>query len=95
MKRLSSYVWGEWNAGQGNTRTLVNPTTEAAVAETTTEGIDMAKVLTFARQQGGPALRAMTFKERGEMLKNMAKAIHDGREELIALVDHRRVPEAL
>ena len=71
--------------GSGEKSPLYNPTTEAIVAETSTEGIDFSEALAFARDEGGPTLRAMTFAERGEMLVKVAKAIHEHREELIDL----------
>jgi 3,4-dehydroadipyl-CoA semialdehyde dehydrogenase len=85
MKKLASYVNGSWVTGTGPAQTLYNPATEEAIAETSTEGIDFAAALDHARTQGGPALRALTFAERGKLLQRMAKAIHDAREELLAL----------
>jgi oxepin-CoA hydrolase/3-oxo-5,6-dehydrosuberyl-CoA semialdehyde dehydrogenase len=85
MQTLESYVYGEWIAGTGKPATLVNPTTEEPVAQTSTEGIDFAKALAFARAEGGPALRALTFAQRGELLRAMARAIHANREALIDL----------
>ena len=85
MLRLKSYVQDQWHAGTGTPRVLVNPSTEAPLAETTTEGIDFAAALQYARDVGGPALRAMTFAERGELLKAMSRALHAHREELLAL----------
>lgn len=85
MKRLASFVCGSWNEGSGATATLVNPATEEPVAETTTSGIDFSAALSYARDRGGPALRELTFAQRGELLRKMAKSIHDAREELIAL----------
>ncbi|MCB9741879.1 MAG: 3,4-dehydroadipyl-CoA semialdehyde dehydrogenase [Alphaproteobacteria bacterium] len=83
MVRLKSYVLGDWHEGDGKPRPLVNPATEAPVAETTTGGIDFKAVLEHARQVGGPALRAMSFAERGELLKAMSKALYNHRERLI------------
>jgi oxepin-CoA hydrolase/3-oxo-5,6-dehydrosuberyl-CoA semialdehyde dehydrogenase len=85
METLKSYVAGEWVLGKGKHATLVNPTTEEPVAQASTEGIDMEKVLTHARDVGAPALRVMTFAERGEILRKMSKAIHGAREELIEI----------
>jgi len=42
-------------------------------------------VLAYARDVGGPALRAMTFAERGELLKKMSKALRDKRDELMEI----------
>jgi oxepin-CoA hydrolase/3-oxo-5,6-dehydrosuberyl-CoA semialdehyde dehydrogenase len=85
MMELASYVGGVWVKGQGKPTTLVNPATEEALATTSTEGIDFGAALSFARDRGGPALRALTFKQRGELLRAMATAIHGKRDELLAL----------
>lgn len=82
---LSSFVSGRWQAGSGKPATLVNPATEEVVAEANADGIDRAAALAFARKEGGPALRAMTFAARGEMLRALSRAIHAHRDELIAL----------
>ncbi|HEY8086884.1 MAG TPA: aldehyde dehydrogenase family protein, partial [Polyangiaceae bacterium] len=85
MKELSSHVCGRFVAGKGKAATLVNPATEEALASASTEGIDFGEVLAFARDRGGPALRAMTFKQRGELLRAMSKSMHAKRDELLAL----------
>jgi oxepin-CoA hydrolase/3-oxo-5,6-dehydrosuberyl-CoA semialdehyde dehydrogenase len=82
---LKSYLSAKWTGGSGRKTTLVNPSNEEPVAETSTEGLDLAKAVDFARRVGGPALRAMTFAQRGELLRKLAKAIGDAREELIGL----------
>ncbi len=87
MIRLSSFVQDQWTEGTGDTAVLVNPSTEEAVAETTTGGIDMAAALAHARTIGGPALRAMTFAQRGDLLKQMANALHEHREELLTIAE--------
>ena len=83
MEALQSYVADAWIAGTGKKSILVNPTTEEPLAETSTEGVDFAKAVAFAREQGGPALRAMTFAQRGELLRAMSRVIHANRDTLI------------
>ncbi len=83
METLQSYLSGEWIAGTGKMNLLVNPTTEEPLAQTSTEGLDFAAAVTFARGEGGPALRALTFAERGELLRAMSRAIHAQRDALI------------
>jgi 3,4-dehydroadipyl-CoA semialdehyde dehydrogenase len=83
MITLKSYLRGEWVEGRGELATLVNPTTGEAVAKGGSGGIDLGAALELARKEGGPALRAMTFAERGAMLKAMSAAIHESRDELI------------
>ena len=83
MITLKSYVLGQWVGGTGTATVLRNPANGEAVAEASTGGIDFGAVLRHAREVGGPALRAMTFAERGKMLKAMSKALHEQRDPLI------------
>lgn len=84
MKKLESWVCGRWQAGSKDGSVLVNPSTEEPLASASTDGIDMRAVLEHARGVGGPALRKMTFAERGAVLAELAKAIHEHRDALIA-----------
>lgn len=85
MQVLKSYLCGEWVTGAGAGQTLYDPSTEEAVATTSTEGLDFAAAREFAVSKGGPALRAMTFAQRGEMLLALSRAIHAKRDELIEI----------
>jgi 3,4-dehydroadipyl-CoA semialdehyde dehydrogenase len=83
MIRLKSYLNGTWQEGEGEGSTLFDPTTGEPVATTSTKGLDLKAACAFARDKGGPALRAMSFAERGAMLKKLSEAMHEAREELI------------
>ncbi|MBM3976085.1 MAG: 3,4-dehydroadipyl-CoA semialdehyde dehydrogenase [Planctomycetes bacterium] len=85
MQTLSSYVLGRWQTGSGAPTLLYNPATEEPLAQCGTGGVDMAAVLRHAREQGGPALRALGFRRRGELLLGLSQALHAKREELIEL----------
>jgi 3,4-dehydroadipyl-CoA semialdehyde dehydrogenase len=88
MKTLKSYVLGRWQEGQeGNLTfaTLVDPSTEEVIARASSAGIDFGAVLDYARQRGGPALRAMSFGQRAALLKEMSKVLRDHRDELLDL----------
>lgn len=85
MIQLQSHLAGRWQTGTGTGATLVNPTTEEALATATSEGLDLAEALAHARDVGGPALRALSFAERAAALKALSIAIHEHREELIEL----------
>ncbi|MEZ4411114.1 MAG: 3,4-dehydroadipyl-CoA semialdehyde dehydrogenase [Polyangiales bacterium] len=80
---LRSFVYGEWVAGAGRAAKLVDPSTEETLAETSTEGVDFGRALDHARSKGGPALRAMTFAQRGELLKKLANSLHGQRDALL------------
>ncbi|WP_394836997.1 3,4-dehydroadipyl-CoA semialdehyde dehydrogenase [Pendulispora rubella] len=85
MIELESYLQGAWVRGSGRATTLVNPSTEAPIATSNTEGLDFGAALAHARDVGGPALRAMSFAARGEMLRALSRCIHAHRDELIGL----------
>src|SRR4051812_50114301 len=85
MKTLQSFVGGRWFEGREPFATLVNPATEEPLARASSGGIDFAAALEFARSQGGPALRQLTFAERGNLIKAWSKALYDARDELLGL----------
>src|SRR5256884_1082367 len=85
MKTLRSFVGGRWIEGREPFATLVNPATEEPLARTSSAGIDFGAAVEFGRSQGGPALRELTFAQRGALLGSWSKALHAARDELIAL----------
>ena len=72
MPRLENYITGRWIAGDGEGQTLFNAFNGEPITQATTRGLDFAAVLDYARKTGNPALRRMTFHERGRMLKALA-----------------------
>ena len=80
---VDSFLCGEWKKGKGEASTLFNPSTEEALSEASTAGLDLGAAVRFGREKGGPALRGMTFAQRAELLKKLAKGVADLREELI------------
>jgi 3,4-dehydroadipyl-CoA semialdehyde dehydrogenase len=85
LPTLQSFLAGRWESGGGRALTLVNPATEEPLAQVRTEGLDLAGALDFARAQGGGALRAMTFAQRGAMLRAVTDALQGRRNELLDL----------
>ena len=85
MKTLRSYIRGNWHEAKSGLVPLVNPSTEETIAQAGSAGIDFAAVLDYARETGGPALRAMTFAQRAMLLKDMSKVLRDHRDELLEL----------
>ncbi|MBN4051542.1 phenylacetic acid degradation bifunctional protein PaaZ [bacterium AH-315-M05] len=69
---LKSYVQGKWVKGEGTGTPLFNAVTGEKIAEATTKGLNFKGMLEYARTVGGPALRKMTFHDRGRMLKALA-----------------------
>ena len=80
---LRSYLNDEWKTGTGDGRGIVDATSGETVATVSAGGLDLASAYAHGREVGGPAIRRMTFAERGRMLKAMAGIIHENRELLI------------
>src|SRR5256885_13317231 len=85
MGTWPSYLEDRGVEGQGGLSTLVTPATEEPLARAGTSGIDFARALAHVRARGGPALRELTFAQRGELCRAWSKALHAARDELIGL----------
>ncbi len=72
MSKLENYILGKWMPGDGDGQPLFNAVTGEQITAATTKGVDMAAILQYARTVGNPALRKMTFHERGLMLRALA-----------------------
>src|ERR1700753_2829854 len=72
MPRLENYVTGRWIAGDGEGQTLFNAFNGEPITRAGTKGLDFGAILDYARTKGNPALRRMSFHERGRMLKALA-----------------------
>ncbi len=70
--KLENYITGNWITGDGSGQELYNAVTGDPVATATTKGLDFKQILGYGRTVGNPALRKMTFHERGNMLKALA-----------------------
>lgn len=70
--KLNNYILGKWMTGEGEGSPLYNSVNGEVVATASTIGIDFGEVLDYGRKVGNPALRKMTFQERGMMLKKLA-----------------------
>ena len=70
--KLENYVSGKWITGDGDGSALYNAVSGDLIGYVTTKGIDFAAMLEYGRTKGNPALRKMTFHERGRMLRVLA-----------------------
>lgn len=70
--KLQNYAQGQWVEGSGKEKPLFDAITGEQIASASSEGLDFAGMMDYARKVGGPALRKMTFQERGLMLKSLA-----------------------
>lgn len=72
MYKLENYIAGQWITGDGDGQLLYNAVTAEPIATATTKGLDFKSITDYARTVGNPALRKMTFHQRGNMLKVLA-----------------------
>lgn len=72
MNTVKNYILGNWEQGSGVEYTAHHAITGEAYAEVSSQGLDFEAILNYGRTVGGPALRKMTFQERGRMLKALA-----------------------
>jgi oxepin-CoA hydrolase/3-oxo-5,6-dehydrosuberyl-CoA semialdehyde dehydrogenase len=79
--RLQNYALGEWVEGTGKFTDLFHAVTGDKVAEASSAGLDFAAMAEWARREGGPRLRRMTFHERARMLKALAVYLSDRKEQ--------------
>jgi len=70
--KLENYITGSWITGDGEGQALFNAFNGQTISHASTKGLDFAGVLDYARKTGNPALRRMTFPERGRMLRALA-----------------------
>jgi oxepin-CoA hydrolase / 3-oxo-5,6-dehydrosuberyl-CoA semialdehyde dehydrogenase len=85
MKKLENYITGKWIKGDGDGQILFNAVTGDAIATASTKNLDFESILNFARTKGNPALRKMTFHERGNMLKALALHLRDHLDKFYAI----------
>lgn len=79
---VKSLVAGQWIAPDDSARPIANAVTGEVMARAGNDALDTHAMLEFARETGGPALRAMTFHDRARMLKALAQHL-SGHKELL------------
>lgn len=82
---LKSLLGGVWCGGPQAQTPIVSGLDGATVAYASTGGLDRVEALRFAREVGGPTLRAMTFAARAAWVGQLGKAIYTHREALLDL----------
>ena len=75
VETLESYLGGRWSRGQGTETELIDPTTGDILATASAKGLDFVGALAYARQHGGPALRALSYAERAKLLSAVADVL--------------------
>jgi oxepin-CoA hydrolase / 3-oxo-5,6-dehydrosuberyl-CoA semialdehyde dehydrogenase len=77
MKKLGNFVTDRWIPGEGEGQILHDAVSGNPLYEAGSAGLDFFEILQYARNHGNPALRKMSFHQRGRMLKALALHLSD------------------
>ncbi len=81
VTQLRNYAEGNWVKSRNAGETLHNAVTGSAIFTASSEGLNFGDMMQYARKVGGPALRKLTFHERGRMLKALAMHLMERKED--------------
>lgn len=76
MMKLANYALGQWMEPAVEGDPQHDAITGEVIATCSSQDLDYAAMMDYARRQVGPVLRKMTFRERGMMLKKLALYLH-------------------
>ena len=79
--KLQSYINGQWVDGTDEGAEVFNAVNGESICTVSSAGVDFEDAVRYARETGGPALRKMTFHERANALKALAKMLMEKKEE--------------
>src|SRR5256886_2233798 len=82
---LPNYLAGQWIEGSGPGTPLVDPVTGDELARISSDGVDLKTALEFARAQGGPALRQLSYTQRADLLAKIGGMLSAYRDEYFRL----------
>ena len=85
MNKLGNLVSDQWVEGDGDGKILASAVSGEPIASISSNGLDFKAILDHAKSVGGPNLRKLTFHERGDMLKALAKYLDEHKKEIYAL----------
>ncbi len=83
--KLGNYITGNWIDGDGEGQQLFNAVNGELIGNASTKGLDFSAIANYARVIGNPALRKMTFHERGNMLKALAMHLRNHLDKFYAI----------
>ena len=82
---VESYAVGRWHPPGADGEEVASAVDGQVVAVTSSYGLGFADMVTYARHVGGPALRALDFHRRADLVKRVAVHLTERKEALYAL----------
>ncbi len=80
IQKLQSYAAGEWHTPSDNGKELFHAINGQHLSNISSQGLDFADMVTYARNVGRPALAKYTFHERALMLKKLGAYLLERKE---------------
>jgi oxepin-CoA hydrolase / 3-oxo-5,6-dehydrosuberyl-CoA semialdehyde dehydrogenase len=80
LLQLKNYAEGKWMTAKKEGEVLRNAITGDPIYTASSEGLNFGEMMNYARKVGGPALRKLTFHQRGRMLKALAMHLLEKKE---------------
>ena len=77
---LPNFISGQWQNGTGSGTALFDPVLGTELVRVDATGLDLIAGFNFAREQGGKALRALTYRQRASMLAAAVKVLQANRD---------------
>jgi 3,4-dehydroadipyl-CoA semialdehyde dehydrogenase len=77
---LPNFLGGQWQTGTGAGTPLFDPVLGSELVRVSSAGLDLAAGFRFAREQGGQALRALSYGERAGLLAAIVKVLQANRD---------------
>lgn len=77
---LPNFFAGLWQTGNAAGTALIDPVLGTELVRVDATGLDLAAGFAFARNQGGAALRALSYRERAAMLAAAVKVLQTSRD---------------
>ena len=77
---LPNFFAGRWQTGTGAGTPMFDPVLGTELARVSSAGIDLAEGFAFAREQGGAALRALSYGQRAALLTKIVEVLQANRE---------------
>jgi len=82
---LPNFIAGRWQAGNGAGTPLFDPVLGDELVRVDATGADLPTAFAFARDNGGAALRALSYRERAALLANVAGLLQSHRDAYYAI----------
>ena len=77
---LANHVAGRWQSGSGAGTPLFDPVLGTELVRVDATGLDLPGAFSFAREQGGQALRALGYRQRAGLLAAIVKVLQANRD---------------